>query len=292
MRWRRWILYALLLIAAGLWWTRPVALPNDALAGLTGDADAGAVIYAAAGCGSCHRAPDASGGPLAGGRAFPSPFGTFYAPNISPHSTAGIGGWTDIEIASAVMRGVSPDGAHYYPAFPYDSYQQAEPDDIVHLIAYLRSLPDSDAANRPHDVGFPFNIRASLGGWKLLFARPGWVLTEAPSPEIERGRYLVEALGHCGACHTSRNALGGPQTARWLGGAADPSGEGRVPNITPGALDWSEGEIAEYLKSGFTPEFDTAGGEMVDVVENTAQLTDADRAAIAAYLKAIPAVAP
>ena len=291
MRRRYWLFLVLLLLAAGLWLVRPLPLAGDALAGLTPDAEAGKITFAAAGCGSCHRAPEATDGPLSGGRAFASPFGAFYAPNISTDADAGIGNWSDLELASAIMRGVSPDGAHYYPAFPYDSYQRAEPQDIVNLIAFLRTLPASTNTSRSHDVGFPFNIRTSLGGWKLLFAAPDWVLADASDSEVARGRYLVEALGHCAACHTPRNALGGLQRSAWLAGAADPSGEGRIPNITPGALDWSAGEIAEYLSSGFTPEFDTAGGDMADVVRNTAQLSDADRAAIAAYLKAIPAVA-
>ncbi|MEY1555406.1 c-type cytochrome [Yoonia sp. R2331] len=290
MRWRRWTLYLLLLIAAGLWITRPSPLPSDALDGLTGDAAAGEITFAAAGCASCHRAPEASDGPLSGGRSFVSPFGTFYAPNISPHASAGVGNWSDHDLASAIMRGVSPGGAHYYPAFPYDSYQNAAPQDVVDIIAYLRTLPASDTANRPHDVSFPFNIRTSLGGWKLLFARPGWVLDDPATAELERGRYLVEALGHCGACHTPRNVLGGPVTANWLGGAPDPSGQGRIPNITSGGLDWSVEDIASYLESGFTPDFDSAGGEMVDVIANTSQLSDSDRLAIAAYLKAVPPV--
>jgi mono/diheme cytochrome c family protein len=110
------------------------------------------------------------------------------------------------------------------------------------------------------------------------------------SQEEEQGRYLVEVLGHCAECHTPRNRLGGLQRARWLAGAPNPSGKGNIPNITPAALDWSVGDIAEYLSSGFTPEFDTAGGSMAEVIENTARLTDADRLAIAAYLKRVPAV--
>lgn len=113
---------------------------------------------------------------------------------------------------------------------------------------------------------------------------------EAPTPELERGRYLVEALGHCAECHTPRNAFGGLDKANWMGGAPNPSGEGRIPNITPAALRWNAAEIAEYLKSGFTPEFDSAGGSMAAVIRNTSQLTDSDRAAIAAYLAALPSV--
>lgn len=280
---------ALALVAAFV--TRPVALPDTALDGVTGDATRGAVIFAAAGCASCHTVPDGPPDVLSGGRAFVTDFGTFHAPNISPDPEAGIGGWTDLQIASAIQRGVSRDGQHLYPAFPYAAYTKADTQDVADLIAHLRTLPASQVASLPHDLSFPFNIRAALGVWKLLFLNQNWVLTDASTPTVTRGRYLAEALSHCGECHTPRNLLGGLETGQWLAGAPNPDGEGRIPNITPGGLDWSEGDIAEYLKSGFTPDFDTAGGSMADVVTNTAQLTDADRAAIAAYIKAVPPVA-
>ncbi|WP_163850355.1 c-type cytochrome [Pseudooceanicola aestuarii] len=283
-------------IVAGLataWFlTRPDRLPDTALDGVTGDATRGEQVFYAGGCASCHAAPgaqDAAKLVLAGGRAFASDFGTFYAPNISP-SAQGIGDWTAMDLANAMIRGVSPSGAHYYPAFPYTSYARATPQDVADLHAFLTTLPASDNQAPPHEVGFPFNIRRALGGWKLLFLKDDWVLTDPADDQVARGRYLVEALGHCAECHTARNALGGVDRTAWLGGAPNPSGEGRIPNITPAGLDWSAGDIAEYLSSGFTPEFDVAGGEMADVIANTAQLTDADRAAIAAYLKAVPPV--
>jgi len=170
------------------------------------------------------------------------------------------------------------------------AYAHAAPQDIADLKAFLDTLPASDAPSRDHEVGFPFSIRRMLGGWKFLFADDAWVLDGELSDQLARGRYLVEALGHCGECHTPRNALGGLERDRWLSGAENPSGQGRIPNITPAALDWSEAEIAEYLNSGFTPEFDSAGGEMVAVIESIAHLSDADRQAIAAYLKQVPAV--
>ncbi len=271
--------------------TRPQSLADDALIGLTPDAGRGAVIYAAAGCASCHAAEDGPADVLSGGKAFVSAFGTFHAPNISQDADQGIGGWSDLQIANAITQGVGADGAHLYPAFPYTAYHKAELQDVVDLIAHLRTLPADPTPSQPHDLGFPFNIRAGLGLWKALYLKGGWVLAEAPTPEVTRGRYLAEALGHCGECHTPRDALGGLDRGAWLSGAPNPSGKGRIPNITPGGLSWSEGEIAEYLSSGFTPDFDTAGGAMAEVVKNTAQLPDTDRAAIAAYLKAVPAVA-
>ncbi|MFL4471022.1 cytochrome c [Tateyamaria armeniaca] len=226
---------------------------------------------------------------LAGGLAFPSDFGTFYAPNISSDATAGIGGWSVEEFASAVTLGVSPTGKHYYPAFPYAAYQHMTPGDLADLFAYMQTLPADATPSLPHDVGFPFNIRRGLGLWKLAFVPEQFVL-EAGSPVLERGRYLAEGLAHCAECHTPRNAVGGLDRSAWMAGAPNPSGKGKIPNITPAALDWSEGDLVEYFTSGFTPEYDSAGGEMAEVVENLSQLPRADREAIAAYVKALPAV--
>lgn len=275
--------------AAGLWVTRPQGLPADALTGLTPDAENGALVFAAMGCASCHMAPETEDRTrLAGGKAFVSDFGTFYAPNISTDADFGIGAWSDQDIATAVLKGTSPESQHYYPAFPYASYVHAETQDVVDMIAHLRTLAPVPEPSKPHDVGFPFNIRASLGGWKLLFVSDAWVMTGDLSPEVERGRYLVEGLGHCGECHTPRNALGAMQRNAWLAGAPIPGGEGRTPDIRPQTLQWGAADIVNYLKSGFTPEFDTAGGEMFDVIGNTSQLPDSDLSAIAAYLLALP----
>lgn len=282
-------------LGAGVFWV--VTIPRTAdpavLAGLQGDAQRGRAVFTAAGCGSCHAAKDAKDDArlmLGGGQEFPSPFGTFVAPNISSDPTHGIGGWSELDLLNALHHGTSPDGRHYFPAFPYGTYTRMTAPDAVDLRAYLATLPAVAIPSAPHRVPFPFNIRRTLGGWKLLFLDDGWMLDDAPTPQLQRGRYLVEALGHCGECHTERNLLGGLKPGRWLAGAPNPAGKGRIPNITPGKLDWSEADIVEYLTSGFTPEFDTAGGEMVEVIENTAAMSNADRAAIAAYLKAIPAV--
>ena len=288
-------LIGLAVIGAGVAWflTAPDRLDPAATADLQGDAARGEAVFWAAGCASCHSAPGAEGEArlvLSGGRLFPSDFGTFIAPNISPDAEAGIGAWTLAELADALVNGVSPNGSHYYPAFPYTTYARAELSDIADLYAYLQTLPADTTPSQPHDVGFPFSIRRSLGGWKLLFFRRDWILEGDLEPELARGRYLVEALGHCGECHTPRNFLGGPDTSRWLGGAPNPSGDGTIPNITPGKLGWSAADIAGYLKTGFTPEFDSAGGEMAEVVQNMSNLSDEDLAAIAAYIKAVPPV--
>ncbi len=283
-------LLAALAAAAGWWLTAPDPLPEGATAGLTGDPAHGEQVFHAAGCASCHMAPGATGEAqllLSGGQAFPSPFGTFKAPNISP-SEAGIGGWTLAQFADAVLRGVSPEGQHYYPAFPYTSFVRMEMQDVADLKAFMDGLPPDATPNQPHEVGFPFNIRRSLGGWKLLFFRDDWVLTGNLTPDQTRGRYIAEALAHCGECHTPRNALGGPERARWLAGGPNPAGQGRIPNITPTKLGWSEAEIVEYLTTGFTPDYDSAGGHMAHVVENMSRLPETDRQAVAVYLKAVP----
>lgn len=282
----------LALIGVGVFWvvTRPAQVDAAQVAQLSTDAARGETVFWAAGCAACHAAPGAEDEErrvLSGGMAFPSPFGTFHAPNISPDPDHGIGGWSVAELASAMLHGTAPDGAHYYPAFPYASYARATLDDVGDLHAYLMTLPASDTPSRPHDVGFPFNIRRSLGGWKWLFAHDDWIVP-VTGETLERGRYLVEALGHCGECHTPRNALGGLDYGRWLQGAPSPDGKGRVPAITPDKLDWSERDIAAYLSTGFTPEYDVAGGHMTEVVKNLAHLPEDDLSAIAAYLKAVP----
>ncbi len=283
---------ALLLGGAGWVLSAPDPLPAAELEAFEGDAARGATIFAAAGCASCHVAPDGEQTDqpvLAGGQRFVTDFGTFVAPNISP-SPQGVGDWTDAEIMNAVLRGVSPEGEHYYPAFPWNAYWKANPQDVADLVAHLRTLPPSDAESLPHEVPFPFNIRRGIGAWKLLFLQDDWVVAGDLTEPQERGRYLVEALAHCGECHTPRNALGGLRTNAWLAGSPDPSGEGFNPNITPAGLTWSEGEIVAMLQSGFTPLFDVVGGEMAEVVSNTSRLAPEDQAAIAAYLKAVPPV--
>lgn len=296
------VLGILIVLGAGAGWvlSAPARLPDDTMARIAGhaaDADRGRQIFLIGGCASCHAAKDAKDEArlvLEGGRTFPTEFGTFVAPNISPDDQHGIGGWTLAEFANAMMHGVAPDGKHYYPAFPYTSYARMVPGDIADLWAYLRTLPPSERVNQPHQVGFPFNVRRGLGLWKLVFAPdPASPVVAVEGDELVRGRYLVEGPGHCGECHTPRGIFGGLDLGGWLGGAPNPEGKGRIPNITTGGKDtsgWSAADIAEYLKSGFTPEYDTAGSSMVDVIENTSRLDDADRAAIAAYLKAVPRI--
>lgn len=290
----RWAVF-LSVIGLGTAWalTLPQHINAADVAGLTGDAQAGEVVFWTAGCASCHSGEDAAAEQrlvLSGGQAFPSDFGTFYAPNISSDATHGLGGWTLPQFMTALQNGISPDGQHYYPAFPYTAYRLTSAQDLTDLFAFMQTLPASDVASLPHDVGFPFNIRRTVGLWNLLNLHDDFALDADLSEQETRGRYLAEALSHCGECHTPRNTIGAVDRSRWLHGAPNPSGRGTIPGLTPDDLGWSQDEIAAYLNDGFTPEFDTAGGHMRSVIENLSQIPAEDRAAIAAYLLALPAI--
>jgi len=287
-------LIALAATAGGFWLTRPITIAPTDLAGLIGDDTRGEAVFWAAGCASCHAAADATGAArliLSGGQRFASDFGTFIAPNISMHPEQGIGDWTQAQFITAVQKGTSPDGRHYYPAFPYTAYRLAERQDLADLWAFWQSLPAADMPSQPHELGFPFSIRRSVGAWNLLNLPDGFAVSGDLTDEQARGRYLVEALAHCAECHTPRNALGGLDRSAWMAGAPNPSGRGTIPALTPDKLKWSTAEIAAYLNDGFTPDFDSAGGSMVSVIRNMAMLEAEDRMAIAIYLKALPPAA-
>ena len=285
------------LIGVGIygWLTEAVAVSADAVTrpAYTPNPANGLVVFNAGGCASCHAVPDQPDRlRLGGGLAIPSPFGTFYAPNISSDKKDGIGGWTEAQFVTAVTKGVSPGGKHYFPAFPYTSYAQAKVEDIRDLFAYLKTLQAVPGKVRDHDVPFPFNIRRNVGIWKLLFfdGKP-FVADDAHSPQWNRGAYLVNSLGHCAECHSPRNFLGGIVTAQRFGGGPNPEGEGWVPNITQkGIGEWSVKDIDYFLETGQTPDGDSAGGSMVRVIKNTSQLPASDRADIAQYLKSLPPV--
>lgn len=259
------------------------------------DVKNGELVFSMGGCVSCHMAPKAEGEQqlvLAGGLALNSPFGTFHVPNISPDDKAGIGGWTLAQFGDALTRGVGPSGQHLYPSLPYGSYARMSAKDVGDLFAYIKTLPKSDNVAPPHALGFPFNIRLALGGWKFLYLNEEPRVTLASADDkVKRGQYIVEGPGHCGECHTPRDAIGGFEQGMWLAGAPNPEGKGRIPNITPGGsiASWSESDIVTYLTDGNTPEFDFVGGTMAEVQKNMAKLPTEDREAIAAYLKAIPA---
>lgn len=286
--------------AAGWFLSAPQTLSGAAVAALPeGDAGRGELVFWAGGCASCHAAPKAEGDDklkLGGGLRLETPFGIFVAPNISSDKNDGIGTWDAAQFANAMLLGTSPDGQNYYPAFPYTSYARMTSGDIADLFAFMKTLPAVAGNAGDHDLSFPFNIRRGLGLWKRLYLSDAPVIAgpvgEVDAALVERGRYLVEGPGHCGECHTPRNPIGGLEKARWLAGAPAATGDGKIPDITPAddALGgWSAADIAYYLESGFTPDYDSVGGEMVPVQENMAKLPASDREAIAAYLKHIPA---
>jgi mono/diheme cytochrome c family protein len=252
----------------------------------------GKTIYDIGGCISCHASDPDDRTLLGGGMALPSPFGTFYVPNISQNPVDGIGRWTEAQFVTAMTRGTSPSGTHYFPAFPYTSYAKLKLDDLRDLFAYLKTLPQAAGKVRDHDVPFPFNVRRNVGVWKLLFFddQP-FVADASKSPEWNRGAYLVNGPGHCAECHSPRNFLGGIIREQRFAGGPDLEREGWVPNITQkGLADWSEADLAEFLDSGITPNFSSVSGSMGRVIKNTAQLSAADRQAMAVYLKSLAPV--
>jgi len=256
-----------------------------------GDAKRGEYLAKAGGCLGCHTEDKKDATPFAGGRALKTPFGTFFGPNITPHPQAGIGRWTEADFMRAMRHGVRPDGAHYFPAFPYPSYTKISEADLRDLWAFLRALPPSSRANQAYDLRFPFGWRFLVTFWKWLFFTPGpFVNAPGASPAINRGAYLVQALGHCGECHTPRNILGGPKRDRFLAGGKSPEGKD-VPNLTPAKLKkkWGDRELTDFLASGITPDGDVPAEAMGEVIHNTTgQLTPEDLAALIAYLRSLP----
>jgi len=253
----------------------------------------GEYIFNAADCLGCHTMPK-NGQRLAGGRALKTPFGTFYTPNITPDRETGIGGWTDRDFIRALREGRSPNGTAYFPVFPYTSFTHLTDQDLRDLKAYLDAQPPVSQRNKPHEVSPPFGWRFLLPVWQALFLDKDGLPEETGRDERwKRGRYLVQAAGHCGECHSPRNFLGAVNHDRMLAGS--PTGpEGKaVPNITPdpekGIGKWSEGEVTFLLEIGMQPDGDFVGDGMREVVENsTSKLTAEDRAAIAAYLRTVP----
>lgn len=263
----------------------PAAVPGQ------GDPGRGEYVFAAAGCLGCHT--EKGGERLAGGRGLPTPYGTFYTPNVTPDPVHGIGGWSEADFFRAMREGEAPDGSSYFPAFPYTSYAAMADADLRDLWAYLRAQPASPRPDRPHELDPPFGWRFLMPVWKAMFFEPGPLPARPDKPEAwRRGEYLVRALGHCGECHTPRGRLGATDDGRFLAGSPKgPEGDA-VPNLTPhpdGLADWSAGDVATALAMGMLPDGDFLGSGMNEVVEHsTSKLTDDDRRAIAAFLKDIP----
>lgn len=286
------------LIGLGVFWfvTRPAPLPASALAAdYKPNLANGETVFNIGGCVSCHKSQGQEDRlKLGGGLALGSPFGTFHAPNISPDAKQGIGAWSELDFVNALQRGIGRENEHLYPALPYTSYARMKLEDVRDLYAYMKTLPAVDTVDKPHEIGFPFNIRRLLGGWKFLyFDDKPFTPDPAKTAEWNRGAYLALGPGHCSECHSPRSAFGGIIESKRFSGGPDPEGKGWVPNITPhadGIGNWTEAQIASFLKDGFTPDYDSAGGSMAEVIQNTSRLSDEDRKALATYLGALPAI--
>jgi mono/diheme cytochrome c family protein len=290
---KRLLFLAVLGLAVFWFLTIPATVPESALGAHTPDLANGKEMFFAGGCASCHAVPKQDDkSRLGGGLALPTAFGTFYVPNISSDPNDGIGAWTEAQFVTALAKGTSPAGKHYYPAFPYASYQRMALGDVRDLFAYLKTLPPVAGRVRDHELRFAYTMRRTLGLWKLLYL-DGEPFQPDPSQPAQwnRGAYLVNGVGICAECHSPRNALGAVIVSLRFTGGPSPDGQGGVPNITQFKLaDWTAADVADTLATGMTPDADRVGGNMLEVVRNTSQLTAADRAAIAAFVKSLPAV--
>ena len=257
----------------------------------------GEYIFRVAGCRGCHTT-DADRKQktfLAGGRSLKTPFGTYFTPNITPDKKYGIGRWTQEDFKQALRSGKNPDGANYFPVFPYVSYTNMSDQDISDLWTYMKTLPPIARPNKKHQAGIVFGSRFMVGAWKLINFNIGPLKLDSSKSELwNRGYYLTEALGHCGECHTPRDKLGGIQKNMYLAGTSDGPDGDTVPNITTdrktGIGAWSDDDYASLLSIGMLPDGDFVGGSMGEVIENTETLTNKDRKAIITYLMSVPAI--
>ncbi|MFK7897926.1 MAG: cytochrome c [Myxococcota bacterium] len=256
------------------------------------------VFRATGGC-SCHTNYPGEGEdapPLAGGRAMQTPFGVFYSTNITANKETGIGAWSDADFIRAMREGLSPDGSHYFPVFPYTAFSGLRDADLKALREYIFSLPKTQRANLPPEAPFPFSWRATLAGWKWLNFEPLQLEPDTAQTESwNRGRYIVLAAAHCGECHTPRTLTGGLDATLFLAGSREgPEGE-RAPNITPdtktGIGTWSKADLVWYLETGIKPDGDDTQGLMSEVIEHGyAELPRSDLEAISEYIRAVPAI--
>jgi mono/diheme cytochrome c family protein len=253
----------------------------------------GKALVEAGDCASCHTADPAK--PFAGGKRIDTPFGGVYSPNLTPDRDTGLGSWNDADFYGALRFGVDPDGSRYYPAFPYPYFTKLTRPDIAAIRAYLATLtPFQNEAPAP-ELRFPLNYRVLMRGWNYLFLRPGILEPDQQKgTDWNRGRYLVEGLGHCGACHTPKNIFGADR--RGYTYAGNPVEGWFAPRLDgaerSGLKSWSVDDITEYLQSGRNGK-SHADGLMADViVSSTSKMSDADVHAIAVYLKSLPAGPP
>jgi mono/diheme cytochrome c family protein len=254
----------------------------------------GKYLFEGADCGGCHGG-DTNGAAPSGGLGLDTPFGTFRAPNITPDKQHGIGDWSQSEFKTALRHGVGRQGEYLFPVFPYTSFTKLADQDMGDLYAYLMSMPPAAVPNKPHEVSPPFGWRWVLVFWRWLFFTEGPIMAEqARGEDWNRGNYLVHAVAHCEECHTPRNFMGGLKTgSSFTGNLGGPDGQ-NAPNITSdvetGIGGWSVEDIQRLLKTGMTPDSDQVGSGMKAVVRGTSKLTEADRHAIAVYLKSVPPV--
>ena len=270
------------------------ALPTASSFASKADAiERGRYLFDAAGCLGCHTDKKNKGAPLAGGRELKTPFGVFYSPNITPDTENGIGDWSDADFIRALRHGRNPDGVNYFPVFPYTSYTRMSDGDLLDLKAYIFSLPPSSTPNRPHRVSFFFGSRFMVNAWKVINFKAGPMEpVPAKGHAWNRGAYLVEALGHCGECHTPRDRLGGFKLhIRLAGTRVGPNSE-IMPNITPdkttGIGKWSDAELKDLFSMGMLPDGDFVGGGMGEFVSDTAsKWTKEDAEAVIKYLRSM-----
>jgi mono/diheme cytochrome c family protein len=256
----------------------------------------GEILLRAAGCVTCHSDTDNKGAMLAGGRALRTDFGTLYTPNITPDARTGIGNWRLEDFRRALREGVSPGGEHYYPAFPYTSYTRLSDKDIELMWNYLRTVKPVFAEDRPHELKWYVRMRRLIAAWKWVFFSQGTFTPDVKySISWNRGAYLVEAVAHCGECHTPRNLAGALKRDRRFAGTGQGPDGAIVPNITPdrrtGIGRWSRRDVADYLASGAKPDGDYAGDIMAEFIDSgLTYLSASDRNAIAEYVQSLSPV--
>ncbi|MBF0288691.1 MAG: cytochrome c [SAR324 cluster bacterium] len=260
------------------------------------DVQKGEYIFRATGGCGCHTDYKNNGEFLAGGRGIQTPFGIFYGTNITPDKETGIGRWSDDDFIRAMTKGLSPQGTHYAPVFPYTSFTKMTREDLLYLKAYLFSIPPVKKQNKPHDLIVPFGQQIGFMLWKKIhFRETKFKPNSEKSIQWNRGAYIAETLAHCGECHTPRDWQGVlKEKMRYAGSQDGPEGE-LAPNITPddktGVGDWSTADMVEFLKTGLKPNYDDSQGLMIEVIEEGySHLKQEDLEAISEYLRSLPPI--
>ena len=275
------LLVSATLLPTGVAWTEQLSY---------GQAERGRYLVQAGDCRACHT--NKGGQPFAGGRPIQTPFGTIYSPNITPDRDTGIGGWSDEEFYRAMHKGIAADNDLLYPAFPYPWYTKVTREDVLAIRAYLRTVDPVKAERRPNELMWPLDYRAVMRGWDDLFFKEGEFTPDSgKSSQWNRGAYLVEGLGHCGACHTPTNIFGAAKTREHLQGGSlqDWYAPSLAGDLKSGLGNWSAAEVVEFLKTGRNART-AAFGPMSEVVRySTSKLNDGDLQAMAVYLKDMPA---